>query len=585
MPSSSARSAARTARSSTRTATRTSSTTPVALPVNQLVGALGGGLLTVVVDAGPATVDDVTLAEPGSGVYGQAGDLLLGVGVDRPAEAAALLEGAASVGSSAVVLRRVAARNPQVRAAATRFRVGLVELADHASWAHVVWLLRGVLDRAASGPSLRAEGPVLDELFALADACAALVGAPITIEDTQSRVLAYSSTQDVADPARVSTIVGRRVPDEVIASLRGRGVFRRLARSEEPFFVAAGRGLGARLVVPVRAGTEWLGSIWAVVDEEPDDAVLRSLSQTASVVALHLLRMRSQADLARRVMSDRLRAVLSGDVIEAEGWLPPPPWRVVVLAGAHDGSGTPERAGAASPAGLRSRKSSGTGRGASGTTSDPVPGAASPGAQVDPERDLDVWESAARRRSWRQPLLSIFDGVALTLVRDVPGDSSPGTWEWLLTVVEEVAAATPTATASAGGSVSRPVELDRSRREATEVQRLREAGRITGTTTTVEHAWAAVTTARALSGIWTEELLGPVGDLRAHDEAHQTAYLETVAAWLDHPGDPREAARTLHVHPNTLRYRMTRLADVVDLDLHDPETRLALRLQLRALGH
>jgi hypothetical protein len=539
-----------TARSSARSATRTSSTTPVGLPVHQLVGTLGGGLLTVVVESGPDTIDDVTLAEPGSGVYGQAGDLLLGVGVDRPADASALLEGAASVGCTAVVLRRVATRSPQVRAAAARFGVGLVELADHASWAHVVWLLRGVLDRAASGPSLRAEGPVLDELFALADACAALVGAPITIEDTQSRVLAYSSTQDVADPARVSTIVGRRVPDEVIASLRGRGVFRRLARSEDPFFVAAGRGLRARLVVPVRAGTEWLGSIWAVVDEEPADAVLRTLSQTASVVALHLLRMRSQADLARRVMSDRLRAVLSGDVVEAEGWLPPPPWRVVVLAGAHDGPGA----------------------------------AAGSAARVEPERELDVWESASRRRSWRQPLLSIFDGVPLMLVRDVPGDSSPGTWEWLLAVVEEVARTTPTATASAGGSVSRPVELDRSRREATEVQRLREAGRITGTTTTVEHAWAAVTTARALGGIWTEELLGPIGALRAHDEAHQSAYLETVAAWLDHPGDPREAARTLHVHPNTLRYRMTRLADVVELDLHDPETRLALRLQLRALG-
>jgi hypothetical protein len=538
------------ARASTRATTPTSSTTPIGLPVHRLVGTLGAGLLTVVVDTGPATVDDVTLAEPGSGVFGQEGDLLLGVGVDRPEDAAALLEGAASAGCSAVVLRRMATRSPQVRAAARRFDISLLELADHASWAHVVWLLRGVLDRAAGGPSLRAEGPVLDELFALADACAALVGAPITIEDTQSRVLAYSSTQDVADPARVSTIVGRRVPDEVIASLRGRGVFRRLARSEQPFFVPAGRGLGARLVVPVRAGTEWLGSIWAVVDEEPAESVLLSLRQTASVVALHLLRMRSQADLARRVMSDRLRAVLSGDVVEAEGWLPPPPWRVVVLAGAHDGPTD-------------------------------APG---PPARVDPELELDVWESAARRRSWRQPLLSIFDAMPLALVRDVEGDTSPGTWEWLLSVVEEVARSAPTATASAGGAVSRPAELDRSRREATEVQRLREAGRITGATT-VEQAWAAVTTARALGGIRTEELLGPVGALRAHDEAHHSTYLETVAAWLDHPGDPREAARTLHVHVNTLRYRMTRLADVVALDLHDPEVRLALRLQLRALGH
>ncbi|MBC9820983.1 CdaR family transcriptional regulator [Terrabacter sp. MAHUQ-38] len=540
-------------------ATRTSSTTPVGLPIGQLVGTIGGGLLTVVVDAGGPPVDDVTLAEPASGVFGQAGDLLLGVGVERPAEAVALLEGAAAVDTGAVVMRRAAARNPQVRSAATRLGVSLVELAEHASWAHVVWLLRGVLDRAASGPALRAEGPVLDELFALADACAALVTAPITIEDTQSRVLAYSSTQDVADPARVSTIVGRRVPDEVIASLRGRGVFRRLARSDEPFFVPAGRGLRARVVVPVRAGTEWLGSIWGVVDEEPPRHVLVSLSQTASVVALHLLRLRSQADLARRVAADRLRAVLSGDTLEAEAWLPPPPWRVVVLSGAHRD--------------LAVRAD----RDADHDTDHD--------AGRDPERELEVWESAARRRSWRQPLLAIFDGVALSLVRDVPGDTAPGTWEWLLGVVEEVAGVSPTATASAGGRVSRTVDLDRSRREATEVQRLRDAGRVAGTTTTVEDAWAAVTNARALSGIWTEELLGPVGTLRDHDEAHRTVYLETVAAWLDHPGDPRAAAAVVHVHPNTLRYRMQRLSDVVDLDLHDPETRLALRLQLRALGH
>ncbi|GAB2752206.1 PucR family transcriptional regulator [Terrabacter koreensis] len=548
--------------------TRTSSTTPVGLPIAQLVGALGGGLLTVVVDAGGPAVDDVTLAEPASGVFGQAGDLLLGVGVERPAEASALLEGAASADTGAVVLRRSAARHTQVRAAARRHGVSLVQLADHASWAHVVWLLRGVLDRAASGPAVRAEGPVLDELFALADGCAALVDAPITIEDTQSRVLAYSSTQDVADPARVSTIVGRRVPDEVIANLRGRGVFRRLARSDEPFFVPAGRGLRARVVVPVRAGTEWLGSIWAVVDDEPDEQVMGSLAQTASVVALHLLRMRSQADLARRVSADRLRALLSGDTLEAESWLPAPPWRVVVLSGAHhDGDvGTTTRLHATA-------RESRSGR------------ARDAAAPRDAERELDVWESVARRRSWRQPLLAIFDGVALALVRDEPGDTSAGTWEWLLGVVEEVARVTPGATASAGGRVSRTVELDRSRREATEVQRLRDIGRVTGPSTTVEEAWAAVTNARALGGIWTEELLGPVGTIRDHDEAHQTAYLETVAAWLDHPGDPREAAARLHVHPNTLRYRLQRLSDVVDLDLHDPETRLALRLQLRALGH
>src|SRR4051812_41006764 len=89
-------------RRSRAAATRTSSTTPVGLPISQLVGTLGGGLLTVVVDVGGQAVDDVTLAEPGSGVFGQAGDLLLGVGVEGVADAAALLEGAAAVDCGAV---------------------------------------------------------------------------------------------------------------------------------------------------------------------------------------------------------------------------------------------------------------------------------------------------------------------------------------------------------------------------------------------------------------------------------------------------------------------------------------------------
>jgi DNA-binding PucR family transcriptional regulator len=73
--------------------------------------------------------------------------------------------------------------------------------------------------------------------------------------------------------------------------------------------------------------------------------------------------------------------------------------------------------------------------------------------------------------------------------------------------------------------------------------------------------------------------------LRSHDAEHGTEYLTTLAAWLDHPADPRTAARLIHVHPNTLRYRMQRLGEVIDVDLADPEVRLALRLQLRSLGH
>ncbi|MEP7332802.1 MAG: helix-turn-helix domain-containing protein, partial [Terracoccus sp.] len=341
------------------------------------------------------------------------------------------------------------------------------------------------------------------------------------------------------------------------------GVFRRLARSDEPVYVPADGDLKPRLVIPVRAGNEWLGSIWIVVESRPDAALVRSLRQTASVVALHLLRLRSQTDLSRRVAADRLRAALTGLTEGVEAWLPAGPWRVVVLDGGPTATTVP-------------------------TVSTVSTRGDSPGDGV--ETRIDLWESAARRRSWRQPLLAVHDGVVLALVTDAPATpTSPGTWGWLREVVDEVAAATTAgnapATASAGALAMRPVELDRSRREALEVHRLRDCGRVSATTRTLEQSWAAVTTARCVAALQVEQLVGPVQEVAAHDAAHDTAYAETIAAWLDHPGDPRSAAAGIHVHPNTLRYRLQRLGEIVELDLHDPETRLAVRLQLRALGH
>jgi hypothetical protein len=526
----------------------TPSQPPRGLSVADLVGTLGGGLLTVAVAVpGGPEVDDISIAEPALEIHGQAGDLLLGIGIDTAEGAVELLGVAAAGRVSGVVLRRATARNRAVRAAARRRGVALVELSEQASWAHVIWLLRGVLDRAAA-PARGAvtDLPVHDELFALAEGCAALLDAPVTIEDTQSRVLAYSSRQDVADPIRVSTIVGRRVPEAVLASLRGRGVFRRLARSAEPFYVPAAPDgtLRPRLVIPVRAGSEWLGSIWAVVEEPPDPDVLASLAQTASVVALHLLRLRSQTDLARRLTADRLRLVLSGDLAGADEWLPPGPWRVVAL------------------------------------DAGPTVG--------DPQGNLDLWESAFRRSSPRRLLIALVDDAALALVQDAPGPdgpTGPGSWPWLRELAEEVAVEHPGACAAAGGLVSRPRGLSRSRTEALEVRRILTAGRLPGPAATVELAWAPVTADRAVSAIRPGALLGPIREIQTHDIEHGTDYARTLAAWLDHPDDPRRAADRLHVHPNTLRYRMARLAEVVELDLGDPETRLALRLQLRALGH
>ena len=60
----------------------------------------------------------------------------------------------------------------------------------------------------------------------------------MTIEDRHSQVLAYSGSQQAGDPARLETILGRRVPERLRGLLQQQGVFARLAATDEPVFVA-----------------------------------------------------------------------------------------------------------------------------------------------------------------------------------------------------------------------------------------------------------------------------------------------------------------------------------------------------------
>ncbi|HIT76537.1 MAG TPA: helix-turn-helix domain-containing protein, partial [Candidatus Avipropionibacterium avicola] len=113
-------------------------------------------------------------------------------------------------------------------------------------------------------------------------------------------------------------------------------------------------------------------------------------------------------------------------------------------------------------------------------------------------------------------------------------------------------------------------------REAIRVAGLASAGSGGGSVVNdVDRSWADLVLAAATAGLAEVDELGPLDGLTGDDPA-------TLAAWLDHPGDPRAAAARVHVHPNTLRYRMTRISHRLDVDLGEPRVRDALRLLLRA---
>lgn len=73
--------------------------------------------------------------------------------------------------------------------------------------------------------------------------------------------------------------------------------------------------------------------------------------------------------------------------------------------------------------------------------------------------------------------------------------------------------------------------------------------------------------------------LAPLGDLtpKARERMRDTAL-----AYVQNGGNAAEMARAMHVHPQTARYRLARLRELLGDTLDDPDARLELELALRA---
>ncbi|HEY1778720.1 MAG TPA: helix-turn-helix domain-containing protein [Solirubrobacteraceae bacterium] len=75
------------------------------------------------------------------------------------------------------------------------------------------------------------------------------------------------------------------------------------------------------------------------------------------------------------------------------------------------------------------------------------------------------------------------------------------------------------------------------------------------------------------------QCLGPLEGLTAVARARLEA---TLLAWLRHQGNVAAVAAELHVHPQTVRYRLARLRERFGAELERPDSRFELELVLRA---
>jgi purine catabolism regulator len=71
------------------------------------------------------------------------------------------------------------------------------------------------------------------------------------------------------------------------------------------------------------------------------------------------------------------------------------------------------------------------------------------------------------------------------------------------------------------------------------------------------------------------------GALVAYDDRTGSRLMETLDAFFHCHGSPTDTAQRLHLHRNTVLYRLRRIEEIGSLRLTDPATRLNLQLCLR----
>jgi DNA-binding PucR family transcriptional regulator len=538
------------------------SPTAAGIGLRQLLMVLGDSLVEV--QAAPAGLDveirEVSLLDPEDPPTAQPGELVLVIGA-RGRAAFPALRAAGRDGAAAVVVKLDGpAQAAALSEAAAEAGVALLSLRSEARWEQVHALARAALDDAPPGePGMGAEE---GDLFSLAQTTAILTSGIVSIEDAANRVLAYSRTtdSDEADDLRRRSILGWQGPEGYLAKLREWGVFQHLHSSDEVIGIDSHPELGIRrrLAVAIRSGDRQLGTIWVQEGSIPlSERSRQALLGAARVAALHLVRRRRE---------------LSDDVTLTR----------TLLAGLLDGSTGPQPL--ATHLGFDATRPAAVLGFSYGTTEayETAEGVAAPELTHSEVTNLVSVHIAARHRS---ALVTQVDPRIYVLLPQLPRGIDTDTlrgWTQEITDAARRHLGLPLS-GSVGCLVPGLGDVPESRREADRILDAMASAGVTVAVAALPDIQAEVLVSEILTLLSAHpEIRDPrLTALLSHDSRHQGRLAETLLTYLNSFGDIRAAAAQLHVHPNTLRYRLRRAEQLTGLDLSRPDQRLLAMLQLR----
>ena len=383
-----------------------------------------------------------------------------------------------------------------------------------------------------------------EDLFDAVDTMARLLGGSVIVKDVDFRVLAYSAVPGQPnDESRRSAILNRRSADHWLQWMEESGIRGRLINSDElirldnPWATSL-----IRYIQPIRAVDQLVGYLWLYFETEPDAEAPRTIFEFAQLLAPEVAR-RGRA-LTENPGGHVLWQFLAGELSAN---------RVASILGVDEQSNI-----------------------------------------IVIAVDVEATKSDAviiRNRAVRALALYTQMHLASSLVGTVdqqiyllyasPTRLEPDVEAIVRAISKHLTRAVQTNVRAAAGGVHRGLAaagISRNEADLTlRVLRTKNDWEHDGLFASMRHD---IVLNESVEVLRARPILmrGLLDRLITHDRQRNTDYVTTLRIYLDSFGDMRSAAELLHLHPNSLRYRIKRLTEIGGLDLGDPKLRLVLQL-------
>ncbi|KMK78098.1 PucR family transcriptional regulator [Alkalihalobacillus pseudalcaliphilus] len=391
-----------------------------------------------------------------------------------------------------------------------------------------------------------------DSLEDFVDAVSDRFQCPVTLEDSNHHLLAYSSHDDRTDEARIATIIGRRVPERVINKFWKEGVIPKLNTSNEPLVIPQINeiGLGNRIAVSIRKDQEVLGYIWILeLEKKLNENDLADLKLAASKAKNQLLQLNIQKKRKEKNHQELLWQLITGEAFE------------------HN-----QIAKQLMPTGFQS-----TG---------PLAVVVFSFREINQDLSKKLVYVAKTTQKINILIQTIDENQLILLISPSNQEDLDDAKEFIETFKVQVKErfGLDDIISGCGYAYQQYEYVKASYEEALKVVELKQVYQDELEDMDFYHElgiFKYIDVLKQQKHIKRMQLNPVIERLQLYDKANKTNLLESLEVTLDKDSNVNDAAKELHCHVNTLNYRLKRIQEITSINLKDPVQKLGLYLDLK----